>query len=46
MCYDALHNIILLATLGQVMHLAVLFEIVHSEFGKSASGSHTLHHEL
>ena len=44
--FDALQNVILLAALEQVMHLTVLFEIIHCELGKSPSGSHTLQQNL
>ena len=43
MRFYALHNIILLPTFEEMVNLAVLLEIIHSQFGQSASGSHTLH---
>ena len=44
--FDALHNVILLAALRQLVHLTILLEIIDCELGKSASGCHTLHHNL
>lgn len=46
MLFDTLHNIILLATFKKVVNLAVFLKIIHSQFGKSASGSHTLHAKI
>ena len=43
MLFDTLHNIIFLAAFEQVMNLTVLLEIIHGEFSKGSSGSHTLH---